>query len=247
MSQKNEVAKKIALQLADALAGRLDAVYEFGLEYGKGPRGPAVRLLVLVDKLDPKILDKLATLQRKAREDDAALRVDTFANLQASTDVFPVLTFELLDNRTLLHGDKDLLEDLELHPSELRMGIEHSLRATHRDLMRAYLDGDGEGGELGDRERAIALRRAARRTLMMIEASLIVAGAKAPETHSAKAIMTAAREAKILTGEQQTWDTWMKFGDYDKTLEHDALVSTHAEVLMELQTLIGVVDGLDAS
>ena len=34
---------------------------------------------------------------------------------------------------------------------------------------------------------------------------------------------------------------------YDKTLEHDALVSTHAEVLMELQTLIGVVDGLDAS
>lgn len=239
MSNTSPAAKKVADALVSALSNRLQALYAFGLEYGKGPRGPSARLLVLVDKIDAALLDTLATAQKKAREDDVALRVDTFENLQASTDVFPVLTFELLDNRTLLHGKEDILENLELHPAELRMGIEHSLRATHRDLMRAYLDTPD------DRARAIELRRAARRALMMLEASLVVAKSDAPKTHAPDKVMAAAREANILTGDQKTWETWFAFGDYGKTLEHDALVKLHANVLLELQVLIQTVDALE--
>lgn len=240
MSHDSPTANKVADAIADALSDRIQAIYTFGLEYGKGPRAPSARLLVLVDRIDAALLDALATAQKQAREDDVALRVDTFANLQASTDVFPVLTFELLDNRTLLHGKEDLLSNLELHPKELRMGIEHSLRATQRDLMRAYLDSPD------DRARAIELRRAARRTLMMLEASLVVVKSDAPSAHTPEKIMAATREAKILTGDRSTWDTWFAFGDYGKTLEHGALVKLHANVLLELQTLIQTVDALEA-
>lgn len=233
-----ETVAAVARLVLEELGARVEAIYHFGLAFAQGPRGPAIRLLVLVDAMDLAVLERARALRDQMREQDATLRLDTQANLQASTDVFPVLTFELINSKVLLEGE-DVLGELELHPRELRLGIEHSLRATHRDLLRAWLD------DVEPRPRAIELRRAARRVAMMLEATLVVAGHAVPDPPGVEAVLDACAGAGLLPGELETWHGLCRFGDYEEALPPGELEALHGQVLVALLELVRIVDQLE--
>jgi hypothetical protein len=100
------------------------------------------RVLALCDRVDVDVLGKAAPVAAVARKMGLEMRLDTADDLVRGADAFPDLALELLDTKRLVRGD-DVLASLALdvHPDDLRLRLEQSLRALHQDLVRRAVPG----------------------------------------------------------------------------------------------------------
>lgn len=231
--------ERLAEQLEVALGPRFVAVYRFGSDFARGPRGARARLLVIVDAIDRDSLDRVGPIERVGRAQAIKVRIDTAASLIDGADAFPVLTLELTETRRLVRGDP-VLQGLEVDPTRLRLRLEQNLRSIHRDLVQTYL-------EVGESLQALAsaLRRAARKLVYLLEGALIAAGIDVPQPATPETIVEAVGQHLTPKHDAATWNKLRAFAAYEDTIDRDDLADFYAELLAALAALVDIVDKLE--
>ena len=227
-------------EVRSTLGARLAAIYRFGSDYARGPRGHATSVLILVDRIDRELLVRAGKLGDLARAADIGIRVDTAQDILGSADCLPIFTLRVIDTKELVAGD-DVLAGLEVHPQHLRLSLEHSLRGLHRDLLRSYIDAPGDLRLAGE------LRGCARKLIYLLEAVLIVADQELPRPPSPTAIVDTVSQSLLPAPDRAIWNRLRRFAGFEDVLAHDELVSLYADVLGALSSVIEVVDKLPPS
>lgn len=224
--------------LTEVLGPRLVALYRFGTDFARGPHGTKVRLLVLIERIDGPLLGDLTTIAAGAQREQIHLHLETADSLLRSTDVFPILALDLIHTKSLLVG-RDVLASLAVDRTHLRLHIERSLRAIHRDLVAEFLSDADD-----DRRLVRALRRAARKAVYLLEGLLIAAGHDVPASHTPEAII-AAVGAMLPDGEVEAWQQLRRFAQTEGRVDRDHLMSTYIRQIEALTVAIDVVDALE--
>lgn len=223
--------------LATALGERLQAVYEFGSELGRGKGAGHPRVLVLLDRIDRSILDRIADHVTGAQKKGVRVRIDCTDNLLCGADAFPSFALELRDSRKLLHGE-DVLEGLDVDVKHLRLHVEQGLRGLHRDLIKSYVERGTRGDDV------VELRRSTRRLLFLLEGALIAANKPAPDKGSVESIVNAACDALLPGEDRGPWNTLTRYAKGEGKLRGDDAKELYAALLSALPTIVGVVDRL---
>jgi hypothetical protein len=218
------------------LGGRLDAIYAFGSEFGRGEKAPDANLLVLVQAMDRPLLDAACALAVEARERRIGMRIETTNDIVRGADVFPIFVLELLDTKALLSG-RDVLADLAVDRSQLRLRAEQSLRVLRRDLLQSYLDA------VGDQRLAVELRRSVRKAVYLLRAIALVVGIELPQPPNVETTVETVL-ARLLPGERDVWHRLRRFAGFEEALQHDALVGLYCAALASLSALTDAVDRL---
>jgi len=126
-----------------AMGGEFRAAYLTGsvLTQGFDPRRSGVNLLVVARRLDVETLDDVARVVPEPRTEP---RVDplflTESQIRKSLDSFPIEWIEIQERHLLIEG-LDVLGNLEVPRTYLRLQCEHELRAKVVQLRQAYLLG----------------------------------------------------------------------------------------------------------
>ena len=109
------------------------------LSHGFDPRHSNVNVLVVARDLPPSTLDTLARAlpQQKKRPRYDGLFF-TRSQIEKSLDAFPIEWTEILERHLLIAGE-DTLAGLQVSRDNLRLQLEHELRAKHLQLRQAYL------------------------------------------------------------------------------------------------------------
>jgi len=238
-SLEDERAARDALikALATALGARLQAVYQFGSELGRGKGAGHPRVLVLVDRVDRATLDGISDHVTGAQKKGVRVRVDCADNLIHGADAFPSFALELRDSRELLHGT-DVLEDLEVDPRYLRLRVEQGLRGLHRDLIKSYVERGVRGDDV------VELRRSTRRLLFLLEGALLAKGEPAPDKSSVESIVDAACEALLPDEDRTPWKTLKRFAKGEGKLRGEDAKELYSALFAALPTIVTVVDQL---
>jgi len=120
--------------LAVALTGEAASA---GYRPGKSP----LSLVVVVDDVEPAILDAIRTASRRplGRSIATPLVLDPLY-LETSKDVFPLEFLDLLDRHRLLDGRIDPFADLTIARGHLRVELEEQLRGKMLHLWEMYLE-----------------------------------------------------------------------------------------------------------
>jgi hypothetical protein len=135
----------VARHWLDAVRGPLGAeflsAYLSGsvLTQGFDPRHSHLNLLVVARELPAPVLDAVARAMpaRKKRPFVEALFF-TRRQVVKSLDSFPIEWIEILERHLRLEGE-DVLDGLVVSRANLRLQLEHELRAKHLQLRQAYL------------------------------------------------------------------------------------------------------------
>ncbi len=218
------------------LGARLDAIYAFGSEFGRGEKAPDANLLVLVQAMDRPLLDAACALSVEAREWRIGMRLETTNDIVRGADVFPIFVLELLDTKVLVAG-KDVLAGLAVDRSQLRLRAEQSLRSLRRDLLQSYLDA------VGDQRLAVELRRSVRKSVYLLRAIALVVGIELPQPPNVETTVETVL-ARLLPAERDVWHRLRRFAGFEETLQHDALVGLYCDALASLSALTDAVDRL---
>jgi hypothetical protein len=236
--EEERAARDILIEeLARSLGDRLQAVYRFGSELGRGKGAGHPRVLVLIDRIDRPTLDRVAEHVTTAQKAGVRVRVDCCDNLLCGADAFPSFSLELRDSRELLHGE-DVLVDLKVDPKHLRLHVEQGLRGLHRDLIKAYVERGNRGDDV------LALRRSTRRLLFLLEGALIAAGHETPDTSSVDAIIDAACEALLSECDTKAWDALKRFARGEGKLRGEEAKAFYGAMLAALPAVVDAVDKL---
>lgn len=166
---KAETLAGFVEQVRSVADSRFAAAYRFGSELARGKGKGQARVLLVVDRIDRVLLDKIAPIISAAQREGIRVRLDTADNLLRGADAFPAFSLELMRHRELLAGD-DVLSALKVEIEDLRLRVEHGLRGIFRELVANYIDGKIEPGSV------LELRRAARRMVFLMEGALLAAG-----------------------------------------------------------------------
>lgn len=125
-----ELTEALCSQLTQALGDRLLTLIQFFPFQVSGQEADAERaqLLILLDRVDFKTLSECSdAFAGVPGSESLAPRILSQDELLASTDVFPLTFLEMKHNYRLLAG-KDLLAELEISNSHLRLRCEQELR-----------------------------------------------------------------------------------------------------------------------
>lgn len=227
-------AETVPAELRSLLEERLRAVYRFGSTFASKPG--LTRLLVLVDRLDRDLLDRLTPLVGRCQEASVRLRLDTVEEVLAGADTFPVFCLEFRATRELLSGE-DVLEGLSVDTTTLRLRVEQGLRVVRRDLVQAYLDQTDAG--LG-----LALRRATHRLLYLFEGALHLSEPEFVQ-RSPLEVFQALAAAHLDEAGAAILTRLHAFGAFEATLDDDALLELYADLLQTLRRVVDAVDALE--
>lgn len=124
-------------ELAETLGTRLVSV----IAYGAAIRdtGGVPSLLVVVESVDPTLLEQIGDRLTQARKQGAlALMILTENELAQSTDVFPIKFLGIQRHHEVLHGN-DVIECLEIQTTHLRLRCEQELKNLALRLRQQYL------------------------------------------------------------------------------------------------------------
>lgn len=228
--------KGFVAQVQALLGPRLEAVYAYGSEFGRGAKAPDANLLVLVKAIDRALLEDARTLAVAAREARISMRLETANDVLRSTDVFPVFVLELSDTKVLLAGT-DVLSNLAVEKADLRLRVEQALRVLRRDLLRAYVE------SADDRALAVELRRSVKKAVYLLRALALVCNVELGSTPSAETTIDAVVGA-LLPEHREVLHRMRRFATFEDALEHDDLVLLYCESLASLSALVDKVDRL---
>lgn len=223
----------VPAELQSLLEDRLRAVYRFGSTFATKPG--LTRLLVLVDALDRDLLDRLTPLVGRCQEAKVRLRLDTPEEVLGGADTFPVFCLEFRETRELLSGE-DVLSELKVDVTTLRLRVEQGLRVVRRDLVQAYLDQTDAG--LG-----LALRRATHRLLYLFEGALLI-GESDYVQRSPLEVFEALASKHLDEAGAGILRRLHAFGSFEATLDDDALLELYADLLGVLRRVVDAVDAL---
>jgi predicted nucleotidyltransferase len=144
-------AREFTEGLTGALEGRLRSV----VLHGSVARGEPVvgvsdiNLLVLVDRVDGRLLRRLAPEARSWLESERAVPlVLTWEEWRAASDAFAIETADMLDAREVLHGE-DPLADAVVLDQDLRLQAERELRGKLIHLRQGTLLAADQPRDLG--------------------------------------------------------------------------------------------------
>lgn len=236
MSSEPDTVGKFVNEVEAVFGPRLDAIYRFGSSFARGAQAPDARLLVLVKNIDRAALEDARPLAAAARDAGLAIRLDTARDVLSGADVLPVFVLELLDTKVLLTGS-DVLADLAVDRSQLRLRVEHNLRVLHRDLLRAYVQAPD------DRGLAVELRRNVRRAVYLLRAIALVCEVELPSPPTADATIEGVL-GRLLPDERERWQRMRRFASFEDALEPSALVGLYCESLASFSALVDAVDRL---
>ncbi len=225
-------------ELAAAAGARLQAIYSFGSDFGRGPRVGRGRLLLLLDQVDVACLESLVQHVTRCQASAIKVRVDTVDNLIHGADAFPAFTLELRDNRQLLKG-ADVLSALKLDTTHLRLHVEHGLRSMLRELVDFYLDRDVKGFQ------APALRKSLRKLVYLLEGALICSHVQVPDNLQPEAIIELAQDQLLPNANTAVWRTIREFAADELPLKGDGATQVYASFFSALDSVIAVVDALE--
>ena len=228
----------LAAEAEKVLGDRLVALYRFGSGFARGPRARDARLLALVSTIDVALLRDLRPLARQARDANLALRVDTARDVLRGADVFPVFSLELLETRQLIKGT-DVLGELAVHPPHLRIRIEQSLRALHRELLSAYLAASD------DRGLAVELRGGVRKAVYLLRGLALVCALDVPAGATVEALTDAVIGRLLPDADRAIWHRLRRVASFEEPPPPDELVELYGGALAAFAALIEAVDGLD--
>ncbi len=238
MAEEISDSKEIANAIAAILGDRLLAVYRFGSDYVRGPRAVQMHLLVVVDQLDRVLLDQIVPIAQDAQRARIVLRVDTTNNLVRGVDAFPAFSLELLETKELITGT-DVLAELEVDTSFLRLRIEQSLRGITHDLIRIYL-------KRPTRQELIRrLRQATHKLVYLLKGALIAGGMDVPSPPTPDAIITAVISSLRPGGDPDNWKTVQQFASDELPLKEDGPVNLYSALLHTLESVTDVVDRME--
>jgi hypothetical protein len=128
-------------ELRDALGAEFVALMFYGgLARGEfTPKTSDVNLLAVVSSAPTALLDRAApVIRRGARDHRAGVFLLTEGELRRATDVFPVKLLDIKRHHHLLDG-RDVLRDLVIDSSHLRLRCEQELRDLLFSLRRVYV------------------------------------------------------------------------------------------------------------
>ncbi len=236
----SDAVEPVALAAQAALGTDLVAAYRFGADFGRGRRSSGGRLLLLIARLEPELLERLVPVAALARQTNVLLRVNTPDDLLRGADAFPASSLELVHHRQLLAG-ADVLASLTVHTKDLRLHIEHGLRSLLRDLIAAHL----ELRPLGDDGRE--LRRAARRLVYLLEGTLLAAAIPVPQPPTAPAVLDAVRAAFLSGVRPESWNVLAQFVRGELTLDGPTAGAAYASLFEVIPALVDVVDRMPAT
>ena len=232
-----EAAARDALvkALSGTLGPRLKAVYRFGSDVARGKGAGHERLLVLVDALDRDVLDRASDAVWTAQKAGVRVRVDSADNLIRGSDAFPAFALELRDHRALVHGE-DVLRDLDVNPTHLRLHVEQGLRSMQRDLVRLYLERGARPDE------AAELRRNLRKLLYLLEGAILAAGKPAPRPLSLDGVVDACASHLLAGCDRGPWDVVKRFAGPDVALRGEPARELYTALFDALGQIISAVD-----
>ncbi|MBL4846242.1 MAG: hypothetical protein JKY65_11995 [Planctomycetes bacterium] len=236
MQNEKLTPEQVVEELSSLLEGRLSTIYRFGSQFASKPG--LVRLLVLVDTIDRNLLDRLTPLVGRCQASDIRLRLDTSKDILRAADAFPVFCLEFRETRELLKGE-DVLTELSVDLSSLRLRVEQGLRVVRRDMVQAYLDQTDAG-------LATALRRATHRLVYLLEGVLKVSGAETLQRTPAEVFETAA-STLLSADDVGVWKRLHEFGSLEATLDDDALLELYADVVRTLGPVVDAVDAMETA
>lgn len=151
MKKMAAAADRYTLELAGALGDRLRSVVLHG-SVARDEAVPGVsdvNLLVLVDRVDAGLLRELAPHARRWLESERALPlVLTWDEWAAARDSFAIETADMLDARSVLHGN-DPLDGATVERRHLRLQAERELRGKLIHLREGTLATADRPKELG--------------------------------------------------------------------------------------------------
>lgn len=232
-----KAADKLLKALGETLGARVKAVYRFGSDVARGKGAGAERLLVLVDSLDRDLLDQVSDAVWTAQRNGIRVRIDSADNLIRGSDAFPAFALELRDHRELVSG-RDVLADLVVNPTHLRLHVEQGLRSMQRDLVRLYLERGARQDEISE------LRRNLRKLLYLLEGALMVAGKAPPRPLTLDGVVDACCGNLLPGAERAPWDTVKRLAANDVPLRGEASRELYAALFAALAQVIAVVDGM---
>lgn len=152
MNDMIRAAERYASELSVTLGDRLRSVVLHGsVARGEAVKGVSdVNLLVLLDTVDPTVLQDLAPHARRWRKESRALPlVLTWDEWAAAADVFAIETADMLDAHAVLHGD-DPLTGATVRNRHLRVQAERELRVKLIHLREGLLAAADHPDELGE-------------------------------------------------------------------------------------------------
>ncbi len=138
----------------DNLVKKLQAALGTGIRsvilYGSAAAGDHVgkrsdyNILVVTDRLGTReltVLSKAALEWRKAG--NPLPLFFTLDRLRRSADVFPIELMDIAESHRILYGE-DVLEQIEIHPENLRLILEHQLKSSLIQLREGLLLTEGK-------------------------------------------------------------------------------------------------------
>lgn len=107
-------------------------------------------LLVVTDRLGVKELTALSkpSLEWQRRGNPLPLFF-TMERLQRSADVFPIELMDIRESHRVLYGEH-VLDQVEIHPENLRLILEHQLKSSLIQLREGFLRTEGKPKKVAD-------------------------------------------------------------------------------------------------
>jgi hypothetical protein len=196
--------------------------------------------LVLVERVDRALLDRVSEAVWAAQKEGVFVRIDSADNLIRGADAFPAFALELRNHRELVSGD-DVLRDLDVNAAHLRLHVEHGLRSMHRDLVKLYLERGARPDEVQE------LRRNLRKLIFLLEGALMTAGRPIPEPHTAGAVIKASVIQLLPDADRTPWDKIQHIATHDVPLRGESGRELYAALLDALGQIIPVVDRMEST
>jgi predicted nucleotidyltransferase len=150
MAEPRGLAESFVRDLRGALAERLQAAALFGsAARGEWLEGISdVNVLVLLDRIDPAVLERAAPTARTAMARGVTPLLMEVDEWRRAADVFPIELADMKDASEPLFGD-DPAAVLPVHPQTLRLQAERELRAKLLHLHGALLVAADDRKRLG--------------------------------------------------------------------------------------------------
>jgi hypothetical protein len=233
-----EAARSWLHPIRTALGPEFLACYLTGsvLRVGFDPRHSHVNLLLLARNLPLAVLDAVADAMPD--EDRKGPRFDplllTEAQVRQSLDAFPIEWIEIQETHLLLEGN-DMLSELAVPRTNLRLQCEHELRVKLLRLRLAYLQNRDDPRALEPVLRGAASSFATLfRTLLRLRGEEPPAGT--PQVVERVADLHQL-DARALIGAYQ-----VRFSD--KKFTSEELLTLYRQFLVEIERLVDVIDSL---
>lgn len=220
-----------------ALGSDFLAAYLTGsvLTQGFDPRHSRINVLVISRSLETAVLERLAAaipVTKKPPHFEPLFM--TKQQIAKSVDVFPIEWLEMQERHLILEGE-NVLQDLEVPRTYLRLQLEHELRGKHIQLRQALLLHSNEPAEL------VRLLAAAASSYATLFRTLVRLEGEVPPAESARVIERVA-DLLRLDAAALLIPHMLRYGGHKPTREE--LGPSYRRFLAEIDRLIAAIDEL---